>query len=77
MSEGPRPASPAPVSPPGTACPLCGGDNACAMAASADAAAECWCSAARIAPEALARLPEAERGRRCVCARCAGAAPAR
>ncbi|HEX2189201.1 MAG TPA: cysteine-rich CWC family protein, partial [Longimicrobiaceae bacterium] len=33
----------------------------------------CWCSAARVAPETLARLPEEERGRRCVCARCAGA----
>jgi hypothetical protein len=59
---------------PAAACPLCGGDNACAMAAGDGGAGECWCSAARIPPETLARLPEAERGRRCVCARCAGAA---
>jgi hypothetical protein len=58
------------------ACPLCGGENACAMAAPAGGAGECWCSAARIPPETLARIPEAERGRRCVCARCAGASPA-
>lgn len=57
------------------ACPLCGADNACAMAAPEGAAGECWCSAARILPETLAQLPEAERGRRCVCARCAGVAP--
>ncbi len=57
------------------ACPLCGGENACAMAAPEGGAGECWCSAARIPPETLARIPEADRGRRCVCARCAGAAP--
>jgi hypothetical protein len=75
VSANPRAASPAPASPPEAACPLCGGDNACAMAAPTGGAGECWCSAARIAPEALARIPEAERGRRCICARCAGAAP--
>jgi len=74
VSDTPRVASPAPASPPEAACPLCGGDNACAMAAEGGAG-ECWCSAARIAPEALARLPEAERGLRCICARCAGTAP--
>lgn len=57
------------------ACPLCGGVNACAMAAPEGGAGECWCSAARIPAETLARIPEAERGRRCVCARCADAAP--
>ncbi|MEW5931888.1 MAG: cysteine-rich CWC family protein [Gemmatimonadota bacterium] len=57
------------------ACPLCGGDNGCAMAAGDGGAGECWCSAARIPPETLERIPGAERGWRCVCARCAGAAP--
>lgn len=57
------------------ACPLCGGDNACAMASPNGGAGECWCFTARIPPETLERIPEAERGRRCVCARCAGAAP--
>lgn len=62
-------------SPGAAACPLCGGDNACAMASGDGGAGECWCFAARIPPETLARIPEEERGRRCVCARCAGAAP--
>ncbi|HEV2148671.1 MAG TPA: cysteine-rich CWC family protein [Longimicrobiaceae bacterium] len=64
-------ASPEPA--PAAACPLCGGANGCAMAAAArdGGAGECWCFAARIAPEALARIPDGERGRRCVCARCA------
>jgi hypothetical protein len=57
------------------ACPLCGGDNACAMAAPGGGAGECWCLAALIPPGTLARIPEAERGRRCACARCAGSAP--
>jgi hypothetical protein len=57
------------------ACPLCGGDNACAMAAPEGGARECWCFAARIPAETLAQIPEAERGRRCVCARCAGGPP--
>lgn len=56
------------------ACPLCGGDNACAMASGDGGVGECWCFAARIPPETLARIPREERGRRCVCARCAGAA---
>lgn len=63
-SGGPEPAA---------SCPLCGAPNACAMAAPEGAEGACWCSAARIAPETLARLPERERGRRCLCARCAGA----
>lgn len=58
-------------------CPLCGGDNACAPAASGSFATPCWCRAVTMPPELLARVPEAERLRSCICPRCAGAgAPA-
>jgi len=62
-------------------CPLCGRANACALAgrpaadpaAPADAAErpDCWCAALRIDPAILARVPEAARGRACLCRRCA------
>jgi hypothetical protein len=52
-------------------CPLCGGDNACAMARGDDSAQACWCVDATISPEALAAIPEADKGRRCLCAECA------
>ncbi|MBX3464329.1 MAG: cysteine-rich CWC family protein [Planctomycetes bacterium] len=54
-------------------CPLCGGPNACAMAAGSST--PCWCAAATIAPAALARVPEAARGRACLCRTCATGAP--
>ena len=43
-----------------TRCPLCGGDNRCAMEierATGQAQPPCWCLAASFAPELLARLP--------------------
>lgn len=52
-------------------CPLCGGDNACAPAASGSFETPCWCRAVTIAPEVLARVPEAERLRSCLCRQCA------
>lgn len=64
-------ASPSPAVVPAAVCPLCGGANGCALAAADGGTGECWCSTARIAPEALARIPAPERGRRCICARCA------
>lgn len=51
-------------------CPLCNGENACAMAAG-QPPQSCWCQQLVIAPEALAALPEAEKGRRCICKSCA------
>jgi hypothetical protein len=57
-------------------CPLCGGPNACelaAAAAEARPAGRCWCADERIAPELLARIPAQARGRQCVCRRCARA----
>ena len=55
-------------------CPLCGGPNGCAPAASGSFATPCWCRTARISPEVLARVPAEQRGRACLCARCASAA---
>lgn len=54
-------------------CPACGGPNECAPAQSGSFAAECWCSAVTIDPAALARLPDEERGRACLCRRCLAA----
>ncbi|MCR9105815.1 MAG: cysteine-rich CWC family protein [Gammaproteobacteria bacterium] len=51
-------------------CPLCGGDNACAIA-NGQAAESCWCWNAGTFDAALAALPQAERGQRCICALCA------
>jgi hypothetical protein len=75
-ATGPAGPEAAPTESAAGACPLCGGENACAMAAPEGGAGECWCLAARIPPGTLAQIPEAERGRRCVCARCAGEPPA-
>ncbi len=59
-----------------TLCPVCGGDNACAVAQSGRYDAACWCATAAIAPEALARVPASEVDRSCLCPRCAGTLPA-
>lgn len=59
------------------ACPVCGGDNACAMAqAQADGTkpADCWCAEVSFPPELLDRLPDSDRGKACVCASCAARA---
>jgi hypothetical protein len=55
-------------------CPLCGGENACALAAAPAGAppAECWCRAERFPRELLARVPAAARGAACVCRACLG-----
>ncbi len=52
-------------------CPLCGGDNQCAMASEL-AVENCWCVAVSIPPEILASVPEEAVGKRCICPRCAG-----
>lgn len=63
-------------------CPICGADNACAMAAAdgaAAACATCWCAAVEIPPAAMENIPARARGRACLCQRCAtklAAAPA-
>jgi len=54
-------------------CPLCGGQNSCALAGSGNSDAECWCREAVISPAAIARVPEAQRNVACLCANCAAA----
>lgn len=59
---------------PETRCPLCGGPNGCAPAASGRFDTPCWCRDAAFSAELLARVAPAQRGRACICARCAAAA---
>ncbi|MGL4564344.1 MAG: cysteine-rich CWC family protein [Halioglobus sp.] len=54
---------------PGT-CPLCGGDNQCALAGGRPWET-CWCVSASIGAAALAALPAQSVGRRCICPACA------
>lgn len=61
------------LSPDPTCCPLCGGDNRCAMEverATGVAQGPCWCSTQSFSPELLARLPTEAQGKACICARC-------
>ncbi len=54
-------------------CPLCGGDNGCAMAlrrATGQAQPTCWCVSASFSPALLARLPAGALNAACICARC-------
>jgi len=55
---------------PAHTCPACGQPNQCAVASGADAQG-CWCMQAQVSRAALARLPEQERGQRCICPVCA------
>jgi hypothetical protein len=54
-------------------CPLCGGDNRCAMElerATGLPQDPCWCVNASFAPDLLARLPAEAEGKACICAAC-------
>lgn len=56
-----------------TRCPLCGGDNRCAMEVeklTGEPQPPCWCVTASFTPELLARLPAEAQGQACICARC-------
>lgn len=67
---------PAPPTDTAAQCPLCGGDNRCAMEierATGQPQAACWCVAEAFPPELLARLPASARGQACICARCLAA----
>lgn len=55
-------------------CPLCGQANQCTLAAG-DEQAPCWCFQVQVDPQALARLPDAQQGQRCLCPACAVARP--
>ena len=62
-----------PVFPDPTRCPLCGGDNRCAMElarASGEAQPPCWCVDTRFPPDLLQRLPPEAAGQACICAAC-------
>ncbi len=50
-------------------CPLCNGDNDCAMA-NGRPPESCWCQGVELNPDSLAAIPEDARGRRCICAKC-------
>lgn len=52
-------------------CPACGGPNACAPATSGRFDTPCWCTGVTVSPAAVAALPEEQRGRACLCRRCA------
>jgi hypothetical protein len=66
--------NPAPLPQPDPArCPLCGGDNRCAMEieqATGQTQPPCWCVTQTIPAGLLERLPAEARGTACVCARC-------
>ncbi len=54
-------------------CPICGGDNRCAMEIERDTGVQqppCWCVSATFSPELLARIPANAKGQACVCANC-------
>ena len=54
-------------------CPLCGGPNGCAPAASGSFDVGCWCKDVVFSKDALARVPEAARNKACLCRHCATA----
>lgn len=57
-------------------CPLCGGDNRCAMEvarATGEAQEPCWCTTQVFSPQLLARLHKVAAGKACICARCVAA----
>jgi len=56
-----------------TLCPLCGGDNLCAMEverATGVSQAPCWCTTQSFTAGLLARLPAGAEGKACICGRC-------
>lgn len=59
-----------PIPIPASECPLCGGPNGCARACNGSFDTPCWCVEARIPSELVDALPEAVRGRACICRDC-------
>ncbi|QNP50315.1 cysteine-rich CWC family protein [Diaphorobacter aerolatus] len=51
-------------------CPLCGQANECAIVAGYPPES-CWCMKESISPEALARVPDEQQGKSCICPQCA------
>ncbi|MDD4944148.1 cysteine-rich CWC family protein [Rhodoferax sp.] len=59
-------------------CPLCGQPNQCAMEierATGIKQPPCWCSQTVFSADALNQIPDAARGKACLCAACASATP--
>jgi hypothetical protein len=56
-------------------CPRCGQPNDCAAARTGSFATPCWCASVTIAAELLESLPPEDRGRACLCPRCAAGTP--
>ncbi|MEO7270890.1 MAG: cysteine-rich CWC family protein [Vicinamibacterales bacterium] len=54
-------------------CPLCEAPNQCGLAAGQS---DCWCFTTAIPADVLARVPDADQSRRCVCESCATRASA-
>jgi len=57
-------------------CPLCGGDNRCAMErerVTGEPQPPCWCVAQSFSAELLERLPESAKGQACICGNCLAA----
>jgi hypothetical protein len=50
-------------------CPLCGGDNECAVAAGKPPDS-CWCKKVTISPKALAAIPVESVDKYCLCPAC-------
>ena len=58
-------------------CPLCGATNQCAMEIAKTTGKpleRCWCVDSVFTPELLESLPEATKGKACVCAACSSKA---
>jgi len=51
-------------------CPLCGGDNGCPLAVSAESSGSCWCESLTIPRGLLDKLPIEARNRSCICRNC-------
>ena len=54
-------------------CPLCGGDNRCAMEIERETGVPqgpCWCVDASFSADLLARIPKEAEGKACICAAC-------
>ena len=57
-----------------TRCPICHEPNLCAMekAKALDTKPErCWCMDANFTPVVMDKVPEAAKGKACICAKCA------
>ncbi len=51
-------------------CPLCGGENSCALVVSAESSEPCWCESLKIPEAVLQQIPLEARNKSCVCREC-------